>query len=534
LRESFDEIAEQVLSCLKAESGSVRSVSLHGAIALGYENEPYHVLVVLEGDAPPMFQKLKECGQVDLVITVGEENFEEDCADESLGGAIASLLLFPYRLASGCRSLDEAEVGYKRHVILESLQNLILDYRLASSHLLIRAEYFLFDKLRKLSAIHLPVRRLVKSCFQDHLAESLRLVLPGYERALDDLVSQGILVKKGECYSPSEEYVLSTLSRSSAFLKLSRELEHSFKLYLSASLSSPIESLRELAFDPMILRPVKFPEPSRYIERETALGPQPLHVELGLKDFVETLYGVEPGKIRIKRAASALNSAYIIEFPLEGSRMRIFAKKYLNWTDFKWVAAWLWAIGVKNFSLLASIRMGNEIYFMNKLMELGFNTAEILHVNWSGRILFQKFVEGFDLARVLRSFPDTVLAARAREVGMLLAKLHENGICLGDCNPSSFILATDGRIYVVDLEQCSYDNSYTWDVAELLYYSARYLKSEQEDIFLSGVIDGYAEIGDVKVIEEAMESRYARVLAPLILPRSSSEFREKVMQLARR
>ena len=339
----------------------MKSVSIHGAIALGYENEPYHVLVVLEGDAPPRFQRIKECVQADLVITVGEENLEGDCADERLGGAIASLLLFPYKTALGDQALDAAEVKYKRHVILESLQNLILDYRLASSHLLIRAEYFLFDKLRKLSAIHLPVRRLVKSCFHDHLSESLKLVLPGFERALGDLVSQGILVRRGERYSPSEEYVLSTLSKSSAFLKISRELEHSFKLYLSASLSSPIEPLRGLTLDPMILRPVKLPEPSRYVERETGLGPQPLYVELGLRDFVETFYGVEPEKIRIRRAASALNSAYIIEFPTDGSRMRIFAKKYLNWTDFKWVAAWLWAIGVKNFSLLASIRMGNEI-----------------------------------------------------------------------------------------------------------------------------------------------------------------------------
>jgi len=534
LEGSFNDVAELVLSCLGAESASVKSVSIHGAIALGYENEPYHVLVVLEGDAPPRFQRIKECVQADLVITVGEENLEGDCADERLGGAIASLLLFPYKTALGDQALDAAEVKYKRHVILESLQNLILDYRLASSHLLIRAEYFLFDKLRKLSAIHLPVRRLVKSCFHDHLSGSLKLVLPGFERALGDLVSQGILVRRGERYSPSEEYVLSTLSKSSAFLKISRELEHSFKLYLSASLSSPIEPLRGLTLDPMILRPVKLPEPSRYVERETGLGPQPLYVELGLRDFVETFYGVEPEKIRIRRAASALNSAYIIEFPTDGSRMRIFAKKYLNWTDFKWVAAWLWAIGVKNFSLLASIRMGNEIYFVNKLMELGFNTAEILHVNWSGRILFQKFIEGIDLARVLRSSLDEALATRGREIGALLARLHENGICLGDCNPSSFIFAADSRIYIVDLEQCSYDDSYAWDLAELLYYSARYLKPEQEDLFFSGVIEGYAEVGNIKVVEEAMDPKYARVLAPLILPRNPSEFREKIMRLAGR
>ena len=523
-----------MLSCLKMRENSVRSLSVHGAIALGHGSEPYQVLVVLRGEAPPRFQRLREFGQADLVITVGEGNFEADCREERFGGAIASLLLFPYRLVSGDLALDAAEVEYKRHVIMESLQNLILDYRLASSRLLIRAEYFLFDKLRKLSAINLPARRLVKSCFQAHLADSLKSVLQGYERALGELVSQGILVRRNGRYAPSEKYVLSTLSRSSAFMKLSSELEHSFKLYLSASLSSPIEPLRELALDPMILKPVKLPEPSRYVERETALGPQPLNVELGLKDFVEAFYGAEPGKIRIRRAASVLNSAYIIEFTLNGARTKIFAKKYLNWTDFKWVAAWLWAIGVKNFSLLASIRMGNEIYFVNKLMDLGFNTAEILHVNWSEKILFQRFVEASDFMSLLRSSSGAALAERAREIGELLARLHENGICIGDCNPSNFLLSSDGRIYVVDLEQCSYDDSYAWDLAELLYYSARFLKPESEDEFISGIIKGYTMVGDVSVVEEAADAKYARVLAPLILPRSPLEFREKIMRLARR
>lgn len=530
----LNEVVEQVLGCLKLDVKSVRSISVHGAIALGYEDEPYQMLIILGDDSPPRFQKFKEYRNMDLVIIVGEDNFMMDCKEESFGGAIASLLLFPYKLTLKSLPVAELEVEYKKHVILESLQNLILDYRLASSHLLIRAEYFLFDKLRKLSTIYLPIRRLVRSCFHNHLAESLNSVLPGCERALDALVSRGILFKRAGFYMPSEEYVISTLSRSLSILKLSRELEHSFKLYLSASLSSPIESLVELAFDPIILKPVKLPDPLKYIARETALGPQQLHVELGFREFIERVYGVEPGKIRIRKAASVLNSAYVVEFPLDDSRVKIFAKKYLNWTDFKWVAAWLWAIGVKNFSFLASVRMSNEIYFVNKLMESGFNTAEILHVNWSGRTLFQRFVEGFDMMKALRNSSDMDLGRHAQEVGELLARIHGNRICLGDCNPSSFLFSSDGKLYVVDLEQCSYDTSYAWDLAEFIYYSARYLKPEQEETFISGIIDGYARIGDVKVIEEAMDARYARVLAPLILPRNPLEFREKVRALIKR
>lgn len=531
---SLRESAEQTLSSLNMRKEDVRAVSVHGVAALGYEDEPCQLLIILKGSFPPKFYKLKDFKPVDLAITVGEMEFQEDCREEKFGGALASLLLIPYECVQGNQFLAEVEAEYMEHVILESLQNLILDYRLASSRLLIRPEYFLFDKLRKLSAIHLPMRRLIRACFQEHLAESLRLVLPKYERALDSLASRGVLSRRDGGYTPSEKYVVSTASRSSAFMKLSRELEHFFKLYLNASLSSPIESLAELALDPSALKPPKIPDPLDYVERETALGSQSLKVEFGVKEFAEKVYGVDSSKVRVRRAASVLNSAYIVEIPRDGSYTRIFVKRYLNWTDFKWAVAWLWSIGIRNFSLLASIRMSNEIYFVNKLAEIGINTAEILHINWSGRMLFQRFVEGSDLVRALERLEENKLGKCAREVGMTLARIHENGISLGDCNPFNFLLTPDGRIYVVDLEQCSYDSSHAWDLAELLYYSARYLKPDREEEFISGLIEGYAKLGDVSVIEESMDARYARVLAPIMLPRNPLEFRERVMRLIRR
>ncbi|RLG04215.1 MAG: hypothetical protein DRN54_01560 [Thaumarchaeota archaeon] len=529
------EVAERVLKQLKVNRGELRSISAHGSVALGRGDEPYYILIVLRGKAAPRFHKFRELDHADLVITVGAREFEEDCIEERLGGATSCLLLLPYEPLIGEDFLKRMEICYKRHVISESLQNLILEHRLASNRLLIKPEYFLYDKLKKLSTIYLLIRPLMRSCFEKNPEQSLSLVLPGFELALSSLISEGILVKRKGLYSPSEKHVSSVLSKSPIFLKLSGSLEHVFRLYLNASLSSPIDSLKEMSLDLPALKPVKLPDPLEFIEMETALGPQPLKIELGVKEFVERVYGIRREKVRVRRAAGVLNSTYVAEFPLNGSSMRLFVKRYLNWTDFKWAVAWIWSIGVKNFSLLASIRMSNEIYFVNKLMELGFNTAEILHVNWSRKILFQRFIDGENFLRILMGAEDDEKIDRiSQEVGELLAKVHRSGICLGDCNPFSFLFAPDGKIYLVDLEQCSYDGSYAWDLAELLYYTARYLNSDQAERFASGLAEGYLKVGDREAILQAMDLKYARVLAPLSLPRTPSELREAIMRVVKK
>lgn len=233
----------------------------------------------------------------------------------------------------------------------------------------------------------------------------------------------------------------------------------------------------------------------------------------------------------MKRVAGVLNSAYVAKFKVDGREFKIFVKKYLDWTDFKWFAAWLWAIGVKNFSLLASIRMSNEIYFVNKLLELGFNAAEILHVNWPRKILFQKFVEGKNLVNVLTSGPDPMgLEEKSRRVGELLGRLHRHGISMGDCNPFNVIFSDGGEIYLVDLEQCTYDGSFSWDLAEILFYTCHYLDADLAERFGCSLVEGYLKEGRVDDVVEAMDLKYSRIFLPLTPPWIQARVRDAIMR----
>jgi len=514
----------------------IRSISVHGAAALGSIGEDSELLVVLRRSRPLRLHKARRIPAADFIITLGEEEFKKDCLREEFGGAAAGSLLIPYIALIGGEFVEKSEISYKKHIALESLQNLVLEHRLASPRLLIKPGYFLYDKLRRLCAIYPLIRPYVRATFERRPEKSLEASLKGFEKALELLIEDGILIrKKSEYYAPTEKFVYDILSKISVYSKISRELEHVFKLYLTAGLSSPLEAVKDLSFDLRILKLVKLPEPSEMIEIETSLGPQPLLIDFGIKEFIEKTYGVEKKEIKLKKIAGVLNSAYVAEFKLNCSDVRIFVKRYLNWTDFKWVAAWLWAIGVKNFSLLAPIRMSNEIYFVNKLMELGFDVAEILHVNWPRKIIFQKYIEGRDLAEVIAACRRTEeVEEKGSRVGELLGRLHEKGISMGDCNPFSFIFSSDGKIYLVDLEQCSYDESFSWDIAELLYYTSRYLDAESVESFSLGFVNGYLKWGKPEEIIKAMDLKYARVLAPLTLPWIRSKMKEAIMRAVRK
>ena len=178
--------------------------------------------------------------------------------------------------------------------------------------------------------------------------------------------------------------------------------------------------------------------------------------------------------------------------------------------------------------------MSNEIYFVNKLIELGFNAADILHVNWPRKIIFQKYIRGRDLAKVMRNAGSGEVREKSVQIGEILGRLHQNGISMGDCNPFSFIFSDDGPVYLVDLEQCSYDQTFSWDVAELLYYTSRYVRPEYVEELAEGFIEGYVKHGQPGEIEKSMDLRYARVLAPLTPLRIQIRLRESVLNALKR
>ncbi len=444
-------------------------------------------------------------------IIIDESSFREDCVEEALGGFASHLIIFPYTPLLGEEFLREMENNYIKHVVLESLRNLIINYRLSSTFIILTPEYILYDKLKRLSVMYplcSPIIRSLDKSDIEHVLKKIRNVL-------DMMVSEDLLKNDKGGYVPSERLVEQVLKNVSP-LKGVEDLEHIFRLYVLGGRTSSLDFVRNIRIGRFIFDVPKLPDPEDFLYAKTNIGIQPMSTRLSIIEFIRDKFNVDREKINVKRFGGILNATYLVEFYKDNEKERIFAKKYLNWSDFKWVVAWLWTLGVKNFSVLATTRMSNEIYFINKLAELGFNTAEILYVDWKEKIILQKFIEGENTVQLMKSKGFQNVGEIAEVLGRLLANLHSKDVTIGDCNPFSFIFTKSGEVYLTDLEQCSFKGLKSWDLTELIFYTIRYLPPDKIEEFSRTLTKSYIEEGgDIEDVKESIQQKYTRLLLPL-------------------
>ncbi len=505
---------EKIISLLNLPYEQIVSVSLHNPRQCEVQSISSYskLLVVLRKGEKNMKIINRRINGVSVSTTIIDESlFKKDCSDEELGGAAAHLLLIPYTPLIGGEFLGNMEAGYFKHISMESLRNLILSYKLSSTFFIVTPEYILYDKLKRISTIYPLSRAHIKNLDR----RSIEIVLEKLKKSIDTLVYEGYLKKNIIGYSPTEKLVEKILSEKT-LINTSEDLEHIFKLYISTKQSTVLDFIRYVTLDPSTLMAPKTPDPEDYLYTVTSLGPQPFPLRLTVEEFIKNIAEVDVEKVTVKRSGGILNATYTVEFYRDKKLERIFVKKYLNWSDFKWVAAWLWALGVKNFSIMASTRMSNEIFFINKLSELGFNTAEILHINWKDKILFQKYIEGENTIQYIKNRGLEKAGEAAEKLGKVLSKLHLNDVTMGDCNPFSFIFTSNQEVYLTDLEQCSLKGLKPWDLTELILYTAHYLPADLVEEFAYKFSKVYLENGgDPGDLRESTEQKYTRLLSPL-------------------
>ena len=104
-----------------------------------------------------------------------------------------------------------------------------------------------------------------------------------------------------------------------------------------------------------------------------------------------------------------------------------------------------------------------------------------------------------------------------------MAKVHSQGMTLGDTKPENVMIGKDGTVYLLDFEQATQDGDKAWDVAEFLYYAGHYLQplysnGTAEAITLA-FIKGYLKGGgDLKTVKKAEAAKYTRVFSVFTMP----------------
>jgi tRNA A-37 threonylcarbamoyl transferase component Bud32 len=270
-------------------------------------------------------------------------------------------------------------------------------------------------------------------------------------------------------------------------------------------------------------------DPREHIFMSTQFGLVPLSDATDIEEFAKkTIQDATRVSIETKEIGGVLNSIYLLTLRTDHEQQKIVVKKFRDWAGFKWFPLALWALGTKSFAVLGKSRLEREYALNQYLLSKGLAVPRILHISPKQHLLFQEFVEGETLAKTVKSAVSeqggkSEELELVREAGRQIAKVHQLGVGLGDCKPENVIVAKDGRLFFIDLEQASRDGDQPWDVAEFLYYSGHYVPplatTEKIERVTNAFLEGYLEAGgNREAVSRAASPRCTKVFSIFTQP----------------
>jgi len=155
-----------------------------------------------------------------------------------------------------------------------------------------------------------------------------------------------------------------------------------------------------------------------------------------------------------------LNDVYLINARGNGVETKVLAKRFKDWSGFKWFPLTLWSFGAKSFAVSGQARLAKEAAISEILHSEGFNVPKILHVSNAERIVFMEYIEGENLSESIKRVAASTdiatledLCSKMRQVGEILGKIHSHNVSLGDTKPDNVLIKQDGTIFLIDFEQ---------------------------------------------------------------------------------
>ena len=526
-----DEKRMLVESCEREVKGrfKVKALCLTDIVDLeSHGGRYFEVLVVL--DKYPLISsfsfKTVNAHYVSYVM-VDSKFFEADVQKGLLGEMFSEKITFFYIPLINEGYLKGLELELKKRLIKEQVTRLAIEYPELYREFLIKPEYFIYDiifqRCRFTPYILWKFSRLMKAVGVEKIKE-------GFFKAAQPLIKSGLLsthdgylkiarsplangVKIKDRFADYLKSTTQILIRHGlgALQDSSTAFFQAVKLGKLPELLSFIDKLNLLVEDPQ-----------NYIFIPTAKGLSSLSETFSMSSLLRKILPDGYGRIvAVEKLGGILNSVYLIRFEQNGLSEKVVVKKFNDWVGFKWFPLALWALGTKNFAVLGRTRLGRE-YSSNKyLYERGFPAPRIVYVNLREKLLVSEFIEGTPLTDIIKP----LLSENGgeglqflRQAGKIVALAHKNGVTLGDCKPENFIVSEKERVYFVDLEQATFDEDHSWDIAEFLYYSGHYLEpfkpADKIDPLTTEFLSGYLEEGGrIKAVREASSLKFIKTFS---------------------
>lgn len=502
------------------------SACIYGSKAYGNGdiNSPYDCLLILQDYEKGIrynYRKLSKESDISFLI-VDRELFEIDIDNGKVGDFLANRILTPYIVLMNTNYFVEKELLFKKRIIKEELENLIIEYGELSRSLIIKPEYFTIARMVKRAKVFPPLGYNYSNLLKDSVA--MKSIVKSFNEAIEEMAKEGYITIDNQNICPSNRFVNNVISKRTLkkvvnILDQSKASLYSYLMHGKAGLVDLDTISKELTFRTKkdlskIIRKKTMKDPRDYLHLRVANGTVCLNDK---SSITEILKKMKPdANIEITPLTGVLNEVYLVKVDDE----KIIAKKFTDWHSLKWFVLNIFALGAKTFYLSGKNRLQNEISTSTFLTDNKISVPSIIHVSLPRGIVFRKFIEGSIITNIVKESINRENLSKSSEecyyqLGKFFATTHELGIELGDTKPENFIIDNNGKIFALDLEQSKRNGDASWDIAEFLYYSGHYVILPKKGLkkMINNFIEGYLEIGDYNVLKKAANLSYIKVFS---------------------
>lgn len=500
----------------------------------------HEVMLVIHNFQPKLMNYLKPVKDGTIsVFVVDQWIFERDIDRGLLGEAIACKLIFPYSVLQGKGYLRERELVLKKRLVVELLENLAFSFPELASRIQILPQYFMYEVFNtRVRVFPLLVYDLTDLAICLSVGD---VTLGSYLEVLGQLEVEGKIVFCEGYVLMTSKFIVGCQKSKLRFVNFSKAVPRaiftSFFGVLPRLVNRVGQNTEAFLRTQKIswIRPseqtVTFIDSQGYVFFPTAEGLVSLADKIDIKGYVQRLLLKDQNvNVEVVPAGGILNDVYVINASGEGICRKILAKRFKDWSGFKWFPLTLWSFGARSFAVSGQARLAKEVAASEVLRGEGFNVPKIFHVSNAELIVFMEFIEGEGLNELIKRFSVSVDVKVSLEVlgivgrvGENLARVHGCDVVLGDTKPDNVLVKSDGSIYLIDFEQALRGGDRAWDVAVFLYYCGHYLQPFDSAVkarlialaFVEGYLRGGGCVDDVR---RAGLVKYTRIFSIFTVP----------------
>jgi len=522
------------------DSSSIAGLVAYGSKIAGYSrpDSDYDLIIVSKRFRGGIRYRYVEAPVAASALIVDEHLLTQDAQSSYLGEFVVGRFLNVYETIANPKLFMSVELEYKKRVMIEALLELSGDYGEFCRRLVVPYDYFLFEKLSKRAAMYPPaLYSYVQTYTCPFGAENRRISMAGFASAAEALASRGLL-----SVTPSGVVMAPERMKGDAFTKvqsifslttrgLTQYAVHGYagRVGLSVYRREAQSKLKRMREAPRPFTELENPRSLLKLE-EGVIIPDASLLE---KELAELLGFANPST-RERDIGDPYSTTRVLTLSDDTHESSVVVKNYSDVRALKWALLGIWAAAANKFSMTPMARLDREYAMTRSLRRNGILVPAILAVAPGERLMVKEFVTGPTLSSII----DQLLKGSMEGIGQvseyanLMAKVHGAGLALGDAKASNVVISTRG-LYLTDLEQSVPGGDMAWDIAEFLYYTAKFSTREEAMSRVARTfLESYLSSGSRETLAKAKSPKYYRPFQPFVSPGMARMLQNLLVELS--